>query len=105
MYKRQIAAYAGYLLAILKNPAGMDSLLRHYQASNKKEDLQLARLVYRALAVLDDPKYIGVLKEIAGNLSDNEIREFYWTIRIMSGPEILRFRKELREKHGPDALR
>jgi hypothetical protein len=31
--------------------------------------------------------------------------DFYWTIRIMSGPEILRFRKQIREEVSADNLR
>ena len=29
-----------------------------------------------------------------------EIREFYWSIRIMSGRDILRFRKRIRDEAG-----
>jgi hypothetical protein len=46
-----------------------------------------------------------VLREIYGKMQEYEISQFYWTIRIMSGPEILKFRKEIREKHGMTALR
>ena len=54
--------------------------------------------MYRAVAVSDDPKYIPVLREIYGKLERYEALEFYWTIRIMTGPEILKFRKEVRNK-------
>ena len=31
--------------------------------------------------------------------------DFYWTIRIMSGPEILKFRKQIRDEVGMENLR
>jgi hypothetical protein len=30
--------------------------------------------------------------------------EFYWTIRIMTGPEILKFRKQIRDEIGMGQL-
>ena len=45
----------------------------------------------------DDPKYIPVLRDIYAKLERYEVREFYWTIRIMSGEEILKFRKQVRD--------
>ena len=63
------------------------------------------KLVYRAIAVLDDPNYLPVLREIYTNLEQYYVQEFYWTIRIMSGPEILGFRKQIREEVGLDNLR
>jgi hypothetical protein len=41
-----------------------------------------------------------VLRGIYSKLDDYEISEFYWTIRIMSGPEILKFRKQIRDEKG-----
>ena len=42
-----------------------------------------------------------MLREIYGKLQEYEISEFYWTIRIMSGPEILKFRnEEIRDTAG-----
>jgi len=62
------------------------------------------KLVYRAIAVVDDPKYIPVLREIYGKLDQYEMSEFYWTIRIMTGPEILSFRKQVRDEVGASRL-
>ena len=59
----------------------------------------------RAVAVSDDPKYIPVLREIYGKLERYEALEFYWTIRIMTGPEILRFRKQVRDEVGISNLK
>jgi hypothetical protein len=95
----EVAARAGYVLALLGEPAGLEPLLRYWrqQAKNRSYD-DWNKFVYRAVAVSDDPKYIPVLREIYGKLERYEALEFYWTIRIMTGPEILKFRKEVRNK-------
>jgi hypothetical protein len=99
----EIAASAGYLLALMDQPDGMDALLKYWKGQPKKYN-QWSRLVYRAVAALDDPKYLPVLKEIYANLEQYEVREFYWTIRIMTGPEILKFRKQIRDERGVSEL-
>jgi hypothetical protein len=75
----------------------MPQLLRYWHKKGK-ENASLSRLVYRAVAVLDDPKYLPVLRQIYGMTPEPESKDFYWTIRIMSGPEILKFRKEIRDR-------
>ena len=99
----EIAACAGYLLALLDEPLGMDALLKYWKAQPKKSG-EWHRLVYRAIAVLDDPKYLPVLREIYSNLDEYEVREFYWTVRIMTGPDILKFRKQIRDEQGISKL-
>jgi HEAT repeat protein len=99
----QVAASAGYLAALLGDPAGLTPLLSHWRQRGEYSG-DWKKLVYRAIAVVDDPKYIPVLREIYGKLEDYEMSEFYWTIRIMSGSEILTFRKEIRDKVGASKL-
>ncbi len=99
----EVAASAGYLLALFGEPDGMEALLKYWKGQPKKYN-QWSRLVYRAIAVLDDPKYMPVLKEIYSNLEQYEMREFYWTIRVMTGPEILKFRKQIRDERGVSEL-
>jgi hypothetical protein len=99
----EIAASAGYLLALMDQPDGMDALLKYWKGQPKKYN-QWSRLAYRAIAVLDDPKYLPVLKEIYANLEQYEVREFYWTIRVMTGPKILKFRKQIRDERGASEL-
>jgi hypothetical protein len=95
----EVAALAGYLLALRGKPDGVEPLLRYWrQRSETYSDWK--KYVYRAIAVSDDPQYIPVLREIYGKLQQYELREFYWTIRIMSGPDILAFRKQIRDEHG-----
>jgi hypothetical protein len=90
-----VAAQAGYLLALLGQRDGLDPLLSYWRSRDRNDPVR--RLVYRAIAVLDDSSRLADLNEIADSLVDYELREFYWTVRIMSGPEILQFRKKLRE--------
>ncbi|MHC4398166.1 MAG: HEAT repeat domain-containing protein [Planctomycetota bacterium] len=99
-----VAAYAGYSLALFGEKRGLEPLLRQWR-SQDKEDRQTSRLVYRAIAALDDPAYLDVLEDIYARLNEHEMGDFYWTVRIMSGPEILRFRKRIRDEVGMDGLR
>ena len=99
----EAAAYAGYLLTMFHDATGLDPLLKFWHA--QKSSVALDRLVYRAVAILDDPQYLSVLREIYGRLKDeSDLQEFYWTIRIMSGPEILEFRKRIRREVGMSNL-
>ncbi len=98
----QVAAYAGYLAAMFDEADGLRPLLRYWHGKEKDEALD--RLVYRAIALLDDSAHIAELRTIYGRLDEYDISQFYWTIRIMSGPQILRFRKEIRDKVGAEKL-
>ncbi len=98
----ETAAYAGYLLALYGDGDGMPALIQYWR---DQQGSSSARLVYRAIAAVDDPQYIPLLREIyAGFESTYETREFYWTIRIMNGPEILQFRKQIRDEVGMSNL-
>ena len=46
-----------------------------------------------------------VLAEIYKDRDRLDVRDFYWTIRGMTGPEILAFRKQIRDEIGMDQLR
>jgi HEAT repeat protein len=98
-----VAAEAGYLLALMGEARGLEPLLRYAQQQGKS-DSSLQRLAYRAIAVLDDSNQISLLKKIYAGLSQYEVSEFYWTIRIMTGPEILKFRKQIRDEVGMNQL-
>ena len=99
----EVAACAGYLLALLGEPTAW-SRCCNTGGSTARTRSEWKKLVYRAIAVIDDPKYIPVLREIYGKLEQYEMSEFYWTIRIMSGPEILAFRKQIRDEVGASQL-
>jgi HEAT repeat protein len=101
----ETAALANYLLAILGDRDGLEPLIRYWRQYGGNSS-EMKKYVYRAIAVVDDPKYIPVLREIYGKYdrSDYELREFYWTIRIMTGSEILKFRKQIRDEVGAARL-
>jgi HEAT repeat protein len=98
------AAYAGYLLALLGERQGLDKLLEYRRAAEEDRD-QVDRLVYRAIAALDDAAHLPVLEEIYRGLDRSEVGQFYWTIRTMTGREVLRLRAKIREEVGMENLR
>jgi len=99
----QVAAQAGYLLALLGQKEGLPPLLAYWKTQKENDD-SLDRLVYRAIASLDDSSRIAELRDIRQRLEEHEMADFYWTIRIMSGLEILNYRKELRRAVGMENL-
>ena len=83
---------------------GLKPLLTYWNRT--KADAARDRLVYRAIAVSDDAAYIGQLRTIYARLGDDDDKgEFYWTIRIMSGDEILAFREQIRKEVGIENLK
>src|SRR5207245_9261766 len=104
----KVAAQAGYLLALLGRPEGLPSLLAYWR-NRAANDPDWMRLVYRAVSKLDDGSQVPALKEIYARLNNDHNRqylsEFYWTIRNMTGPEILALRKLIRDEVGVQNLR
>jgi hypothetical protein len=98
------AAYAGYLLALLGDRDGLVPLLAYWKSLPRRtwnED----RLVVRAVAALDDSTRIPELRAIYKDTDRWRTREFYWTIRGMTGMEILKLRKQIRDEVGMNNLR
>lgn len=99
----EVAAAAGYLLVLLGNPDGLPKLAevwrRHKTGNNWTVPL------YQAIATLDDDRHAPLLAEISRQLSDFDKRQFYWTIRSMHGPAVLKLRKKIRDEVGMDNLR
>jgi hypothetical protein len=102
----EVAAYAGYLLALLGEGDGLDRLLQHW-SGRARTDTTWMRLVYRAIAAGNDDARVTVLETIYRRLqsAENELPEFYWTIRVMEGPNALQLRKQIRQEVGMDRLR
>jgi hypothetical protein len=99
----KIAASAGYLLALLGDGSGLEQLLAHWR---ENRDTQTDRLAYRAIASLDAVEHLPELETIFATLKeDYNVREFYWTIRIMTGDKVLAFRKRIRDEVGMNRLR
>jgi hypothetical protein len=103
----ETAADAGYLLALLGDRHGLDTLVKVTRGQGWNQS-QSTRLVYRAVTKLNDDSQTPLLEEIYQAMKSDrsyELREFYWTIRSMSGPEMLKFRKKMRDEVGMDSLR
>lgn len=101
----QVRAYAGYVLATLGDRRGLEPLLKYWRAEGEDRSGDLNELVYRAIAKLNAGDQVETLREIYPTLDDYDMDEFYWTIRIMSGDDVLRLRKEIRDTYGADILR
>lgn len=104
----EIAARAAYLLVLLGHPDALDSLIDYWRR-HAKEDSRWTRLVYQAIAYLDDASRVELLQEIFEQINTEEnggdVRDFYWSIRSMTGPKILGLRKKIRDTVGMDNLR
>jgi HEAT repeat protein len=100
------AAQAGYLLALLGKADAMDLLISHWRGEGSG-DGEWSRLVFRAVAALNDEKYVPALEEIYSKMNKQsyQMREFYWTIRSMTGARVLALRKKIRDEVGMDNLR
>jgi hypothetical protein len=102
----QLAAMAGYLLATTGDPSGFKQL-ESYWRSHAMTDDQWRQLVYRAVAVLNDDSLTPVLEDVYRGYEKGDwaMRQFYWTIRTMTGPNVLKLRKRIRDEVGMDTLR
>jgi hypothetical protein len=99
-------AIAGYLLATMKDPAGLDRLVDYWRGQ-AKDDQSVKRLVYRAVSALDDDNRTPLLEEVYRTYSRDDywLRDYYWTIRGMSGPNVIKLRKVIRDEVGMDHLK
>jgi hypothetical protein len=98
------AARARFLLVLLGQADQLGPLVDAWRTRHPHED-DWIKLVYRAISAADDAHYVPVLKEIYVTLDEYRLSEFYWTIRSMTGPEVLKLRKQMRSEHGASVLR
>jgi hypothetical protein len=101
------AACAGYLLCLLGKKEGLPPLLAYWKEQNEGRYNSLTPQVYRAIAMLDDDSQTPVLEQIYKTYEKRayEVRPFYWTIRNMHGPNILKLRKTIRDEVGMDSIK
>lgn len=99
----EVAACAGYLLATLGHADGLDALVRQWRKTSGRNSWTAP--LYRAIAALDDESRVPILAEIYRQLSEWEMRDFYWTIRTMHGRAVLKLRKQIRDEVGMENLR
>ncbi len=100
----QTRAYAGYVLALAGEKEGLDVLLRYFSEAGRQQR-GMEKLVYRAIAKQNAGEHLPLLREMYAGMDEYDVGDFYWTIRIMSGDDVLRFRKEIRDKFGIGNLR
>jgi hypothetical protein len=102
------AAQAGYLLTLLDDPQGLPALM-HY-CERYAGNTAYRKLLVRAIAHADQPEHVAVLRRIYAEIKqqtdpDEAIKEFYWSIRPMTGPEVLELRKQIRDENRGSTLR
>jgi HEAT repeat protein len=106
------AAASGYLLALFNDPAGLPALVRYWRDA-VKDDADWIRLVATAVAGLDDDTKVPLLEEAyrvlapAGSTErrdDSAIRDLYWTMRHMTGPNARRLRNMIHAEVGTGVL-
>jgi HEAT repeat protein/thiol-disulfide isomerase/thioredoxin len=97
--------YVRYFGILLNETEDLSPLIARWEA--EPTDDSYRRLLVRAIAYLDNPETVPLLEKIYASVkeSSSEAGDFYWTIRIMHGPEILAFRKQIRDELGIDQLR
>jgi hypothetical protein len=101
----RVRANAGYLLALLGEADGLETLLLYWRAK-ERTDTEWQKLVYRAISALKDDSQVRIVEEIYRLDKDRyTVRDLYWTIRSMEGPNALRLRKVIRDEVGMDSLR
>ncbi len=105
----ETVAQAAYLLAMLGKSEGLDKLTAMWRkARHLANGQQWESLLIEAIAASDNSRYVPVLEDISRTMIDNhpdKVRDLYWTIRAMHGPEILKLRKKIRDEVGMDGLR
>ena len=86
----EVGGYAGYLMCLLGDRRGLDPIIHVWQSH--RDDDTWRRLAYRAIAVVNDDSLTPTLTDMYGTFQAREynIRDFYWTIRIMTGPQVLK---------------
>ena len=101
-----LAGYAGYLLVLLGDRSGMAPLLAAARGHSLESPWD--QLLYRAIATANDASRVPVLEEVFDAMmkgNNYQVRDFYWTIRTMTGPAVLKLRKRVRDEYGMSRLR
>lgn len=105
-----VSLLARYVLAVLGEPVDVGPLIARWrkEGSPRYGSLRWDRPVFEALAERNRAADVPVLEEIYEFLrkeyDTDAVREFYWTIRTMTGPEVLALRKRIRAEVGMEAL-
>jgi HEAT repeat protein len=109
----EVAALAGYALALLGDGEGLEPLLSYWRKRTEKDQAWDKR-IYQAVAQVGDDSKISALEQIyagvrsAGRsrgMDTSVIKELYWSIRAMEGPNARRLRQRIRNEVGMPFLR
>ncbi len=109
----ELTALAGFALAVLGEPEGLEPLLDYWRKEPAKHQSWDKR-VYQAVAQLGDDSQVPALEKIYAGLrsaaatSDMDtttVKDLYWTIRGMEGPNARRLRQRIRSEVGMPFLR
>jgi hypothetical protein len=90
-------------------PGGLPPLVDYWKGQSRQDE-HWTKLVYQSITVLDDSSYVPVLTEIYQHMAGQErfderdVATFYWTIRLMTGADILPLRKRIRDEVGLEIL-
>ena len=93
-----------YLQVLMKESKEIDTLLEYFAENDSDE---VAKLVYQAISVIDDDKLSSHLDEIYEQHAKDSnwfAGPFYWTIRPMSGQNVLKLRSRMRREIGLENL-
>jgi len=109
----ELAALAGFGLALLGEAEGLEPLLDYWRKQPANHQTWDKR-VYQAVAQLGDDSQVPALEKIYSGLRSatttaymdtTTIKDLYWTIRGMDGPNARRLRQRIRSEVGMPYLR
>ena len=109
----ELAALAGYALTLLGDSEGLGPLLG-YGRQRAEKDRSWDKRIYQAIAQAGDDSKVMILEQIyararsAGASSSVDVaivKDLYWSIRGMDGPNARRLRQRIRNDVGMPFLR
>jgi hypothetical protein len=109
----ETVALAGYALALLEDPEGLKPLLDYAIKHPSKAD-SWDRMAYQAISQAGDDSQVALIERIYTRIhadsatrygSSEGVRDFYWTIRGMDGPNARKLRQKIRREVGMPFLR
>jgi len=95
------AAYAGLMLAVLGDDAGLPALTKQWRAD--KENWQVRKLLVQAIVGVDDDSQVAILAEMyeAMDKGSREMRELYEPLKLMSGKNARALRRRMSKDVRP----
>ena len=84
-----------------------DRIVAGFGGEDRDDFLRRLREAEFAILALDAARGIKILEELYRALGKEHsaLRDFYWTIRVLDGPQALKLRKRIRQEAGMERLR